>query len=136
MSRIPERRVEGSTTADVFAAATLGSAQALGREDIGRLAPGAKADLVLVDLDAPTMQPLRDPLRSLIFTAADRAVRDVYVDGQLVVRGGEVVTLDLTDALERLEGLRQKAESGVSAKHWSGGSGREVAPLTLPVASE
>nr|NIS43046.1 amidohydrolase family protein [Desulfuromonadales bacterium] len=136
LSRIPERRVEGSTTADVFAAATLGGAQALGREDIGRLAPGAKADLVLVDLDTPTMQPLRDPLRSLIFAAADRAVRDVYVDGRQVVRGGEVVTLDLTDALERLEGLRQKAESEVSAKHWSGGSGHEVAPLTLPLASK
>jgi cytosine/adenosine deaminase-related metal-dependent hydrolase len=133
LGRIPERRVEGSTTADVFEAATLGGARALGRDDIGRLAPGAKADLVLVDLDAPSMQPLRDPLRSLVFTAADRAVRDVYVDGRQVVRDGEVVTLDLAGALTRLEDLRRKAEAEVPAKHWSGQSGREVAPLSLPL---
>jgi cytosine/adenosine deaminase-related metal-dependent hydrolase len=136
LGRVAERRVEGTTTADVFAAATLGGAQALDREDIGRLAPGAKADIVLVDLDAPTMQPLRDPLRSLIFAAAERAVRDVYVDGRQVVRDGEVVTLDLTAALTRLETLRGKAEAEVPAKHWSGRPGHEVAPLALPLAPD
>ena len=40
---------------------------------------------MLVDLKNPWMMPARDPLRSLIFHAADRAVRDVYVDGE---RGG------------------------------------------------
>ena len=69
---------------DVFRAATTGGARALGRDDIGRIAPGARADLVLVDLTHPTMRPGIDPLRSLVFTAADRAVRDVYVDGRLV----------------------------------------------------
>ena len=49
----------------VFTAATVGSARFLGREDIGRLTPGAKADLVLVDLDHPLMRPVWDPLRSL-----------------------------------------------------------------------
>ena len=69
---------------DVFRAATVGGARALGRDDIGRIAPGARADLVLVDLHHPAMRPGIDPLRSLVFTAADRAVRDVYVDGRLV----------------------------------------------------
>ena len=69
---------------DVFRAATTGGALALGRDDIGRIAPGARADLVLVDLTHPAMRPGIDPLRSLVFTAADRAVRDVYVDGRLV----------------------------------------------------
>ena len=133
LGRIPERRLEGTTTADVFEAATVGGATALGREDIARLAPGAKADLVLVDLTTPSMQPLRDPLRSLIFTAADRAVRDVYVNGRQVVRDGDVLSLDLQSALARLETLRRKAEAEVPAKHWSGRTGHEVAPLALPL---
>ena len=133
VGRIPERRVEGTTTADVFEAATVGGAEVLGRDDIGRLTPGARADLVLVDLDEPTMQPMRDPLRSTIFAAADRAVRDVYVDGRQVVRRGEVLTLDLDRALVEVEALRRKAEAEVPAKHWSGRPGREVAPLALPL---
>ena len=55
----------------------------MGRDDIGKLAPGAKADFVLVDLKNPFMMPARDPLRSLIYTAADRAIRvGLAVDDQ------------------------------------------------------
>ena len=83
---------------DVFHAATVGGAAALKRDDIGRLAPGAKADLVLVDLTLPQMRPGRDPLRNLVFVAADRAVRDVYVDGRLVLSGGQPAHFDWAEA--------------------------------------
>ncbi|PPR68636.1 MAG: 5'-deoxyadenosine deaminase, partial [Alphaproteobacteria bacterium MarineAlpha1_Bin1] len=63
-------------------------ARGLRRNDIGRLAVGAKADIVLVDLKHPAMRPKREPLRSLLYVAAERAVRDVYVDGRLVVKYG------------------------------------------------
>ena len=53
-------------------------ARALLRDDIGRVAAGAKADLVLIDTTGPHMRPLRDPIRNLIYTAADRAVRSSY----------------------------------------------------------
>lgn len=79
---------------DVFRAATIGGAEALGRTDIGRLAVGAKADLLLVDLTHPRMQSFADPLRALVFVAADRAVRDVYVDGNLVYADGTPTTYD------------------------------------------
>ena len=84
LGRIRSRAPATLSMSDVFRAATTGGAQALGRDDIGRIAPGARADLVLVDLTHPAMRPGHDPLRSLVFTAADRAVRDVYVDGRLV----------------------------------------------------
>src|SRR5262249_61922043 len=91
--------------------ATAGGARALLRDDIGRIAPGAKADLVLVDLDNPWMMPARDPLRSLIFHAADRAVRDVYVDGRQVVASGRVLTLDRARALARLTEAQRRMEA-------------------------
>ena len=61
MAKVATGDVHSIGVGDVLEAATVGGARALGRDDLGRLAPGAKADLVLVDLDHPAMQPRRDP---------------------------------------------------------------------------
>lgn len=102
ISRVLSGRIRDSTTADIFHAATIGGAQALGRDDIGYLARNAKADFVLVDLNHPAMQPNNDPLRSLILQAGERAVRDVYIDGVKVVENGEVLALDYLGASKKL----------------------------------
>ena len=106
LGRIRSHAPATLSMSDVFRAATTGGAQALGRDDIGRITPGARADLVLVDLTHPAMRPGVDPLRSLVFTAADRAVRDVYVDGRLVYAGrrptgfdAPAASAELTEAL-------------------------------------
>jgi cytosine/adenosine deaminase-related metal-dependent hydrolase len=122
--------------ADAFNAATIGGARALMRDDIGRLRPGAKADLVLLDLDLPLMRPGRDPLRNLIYTAADRAVRDVYVDGRQVVADRRVLTLDLETATARLEDSQRRAEENVPRQDVDGRTGIVLSPLTLPMANE
>ena len=89
--------------------ATLGGARALLRDDIGRLKVGAKADLVLVDIKHPSMMPMREPLRSLLYVAADRAVRDVYVDGQRVVADQRVLNIDHRAAAEALEEAQKRS---------------------------
>src|SRR5438552_9523609 len=72
LAHIAARDITSVTAAEMFHAATVGGANALLRDDIGRLAPGGKADIVLVDLACPQMQPDRDPLKALIYHAADR----------------------------------------------------------------
>ena len=132
LARIAAEDIRSTEMADVFHAATAGGARALLREDLGRLAPGAKADLVLVDLKNPWMMPARDPLRSLIFHAADRAVRDVYVDGERVVADGHVLTLDQAGALERLTAAQRRMEASVPARDTRGRRSTEITPLSLP----
>ena len=56
-------------------------------------------------------EPARDPLRSLIYHAADRAVRDVFVDGEQVVAGGKVTTLDQAGAGGRLRAAQERMEA-------------------------
>jgi cytosine/adenosine deaminase-related metal-dependent hydrolase len=133
LARVPQRHVAGAGVAEVFEAATLGGAKALGRDDIGRLAPGAKADIVLVDLDNPAMKPLREPLRSLVHMAAERAVRDVYVDGVQVVQDGRALNLDYPDAATRLDAARLRAEAEVPKLDRAGRRAEELAPLALPI---
>ena len=119
---------------DIFNAATIGGARALRRDDIGRLAVGAKADLVLVDLDHPAMMPVREPMRSLIYVAADRAVRDVYVDGDPVVQDGRVLNIDLQAASEALEAAQKRSLEKVPERDWAGRSADELAPMMLETA--
>jgi cytosine/adenosine deaminase-related metal-dependent hydrolase len=136
MAKVATADVHSIGAGDVLEAAAVGGASALGRDDLGRLAPGAKADLLLVDLDHPTMQPLRDPLRNLIFSALERPVRDVYVDGNLVVNDGEVLTLYHHDAARRLNAGQKRALEGIAERDWAGRSADEAFPLSLEVRSD
>lgn len=133
LSRIAGRHVDDTSLGEVFHAATIGGAAALGRDDIGRLAVGARADLVLADLTHPAMRPARDPLRSLVYSAADRAVRDVFVDGKAVVKDGQVETIDIDSAAAAIEGAQEKALAGASRRDRLGRDADALAPLSLPL---
>lgn len=120
-------------THHIFDAATVGGARILGRDDIGRLAPGAKADLFLADVTHPAMRPVRDPLRSMIYVAAERAVRDVFVDGRQVVQDGRCLAFDLNDATARLEAAQRRAEAQFRQLDFAGRTHLEASPLSYPV---
>ena len=118
------------TTRHAFEAATIGGARMLRRPDLGRLAPGSKADFSLVDMGHPYMQPSHEPVRSLIYSASERAIRHVYVDGTQVVKDGKVLTVDVEAATAGLiEGQRRRL-STVSSRDWAG---RDADGLSPPV---
>ena len=133
LARIGSRDLNNVSTGMLFHAATVGGARALLRDDLGKLAPGAKADVVLVDLGHPDMMPARDPLRSLVFHAADRAVKDVYVAGRKIVSDGGVTTLDHRGAGERLSAAQQRMMASSVDRDYRGRTTEELAPLSLPV---
>ena len=131
--KIAEGSQWGTSLSAVFEAATVNGAKAFGRDDLGRLEVGCKADIVVVDLSHPSMEPARDPLACLVFSAAERAVKDVYVDGQKVVGDGEVLTIDFEKAASRLRAAQQTAFEGVSQRDWAGRSADQAFPMSLPV---
>jgi cytosine/adenosine deaminase-related metal-dependent hydrolase len=132
LARVAAEDIRTVSTADLFHAATAGGAAALGRNDLGRLAPGMKADIVLVDLKNPFMMPARDPLRSLIYTAADRAITHVYIDGQKVVENRRVLTLDHLAALEALTEAQRRMENSSPQRDYKRRRAEEIVPLSLP----
>jgi cytosine/adenosine deaminase-related metal-dependent hydrolase len=134
-SRVAGRSVFDLNTSGLFSAATTGGAKALGRSDIGRLAPGAKADLALVDLSHPAMQPIHDPLRNLIHCAAERAIRDVYVDGQVVVKDHRVANLDYDGAVRELQDAQRRASRRAEREDPQGRPLATLAPYSLPLAA-
>jgi cytosine/adenosine deaminase-related metal-dependent hydrolase len=133
ISKVASGHVDLLRTEHVFEIATLGAAKALGRNDLGKLSPGAKADIVLVDLKHSSMRPVRDPIRSLVYSGVSNAVRDVYVNGELTVSDRVVLTMDQGDVHKRLESGQLRAMERVPDVDWAGRSADEISPLCLPV---
>lgn len=79
------------------------SARVLGLGDVlGALTPGHRADVVLIDLSAPHLQPMHDLAAALVMSVRPSDVRTVLVDGEVVVDEGRLLTLDLAEAIREL----------------------------------
>jgi cytosine/adenosine deaminase-related metal-dependent hydrolase len=76
--------------------ATAGSAALLGRtEELGSIAVGKAADLVLVDVSGiDRAGALEDPLAAVVFTGIGQRVHTSIVNGEIVVRDGRLVRVD------------------------------------------
>ncbi|MEU6823106.1 amidohydrolase [Streptomyces atriruber] len=86
--------------------ATLQSARAVGLGDeIGSLAAGRRADIVLVDLTGPHTQPVHDLAATLVHSARSGDVRTTIVAGRVLMRDRELLTLDVPDIVGELSGL-------------------------------
>ncbi len=85
--------------------ATRGAGRALGRPDLGVLAPGSKADMMAVSLDDPAFVPLFDDamlIEHLVWSASSRLVTDVWVGGEPVVVAGRHRTVDVERARDEV----------------------------------
>jgi 5-methylthioadenosine/S-adenosylhomocysteine deaminase len=83
---------------DVLRLATIDGARTLGLADItGSLAPGKRADLIVVSADAPNLGVLTDPARLLVTAASPRDVELVIADGQVIKRDGALTSTDVQD---------------------------------------
>lgn len=79
--------------------ATRGGAEVLGRSDCGQIAVGKRADVAIWDVCGVESAGSWDP--AALVLAGPQKARDVFVEGRQVVRGGQIVTIDLPRAIER-----------------------------------
>lgn len=111
-----ERWLDAGT---VWRLATAGSARVLGlAADLGAIAPGCKADLVLLRADSVFLRPLADPVNALVYAETGASVDTVLVDGRPVLEHGRVTTLDETRIYARAQEAadRQRARSAEAAE--------------------
>ena len=99
--RIVEADALGCRSEDYFDAATLGGADALRRPDLGRLQPGAKADIAVIDL-SQTLQTT-DPIQTLMTGTSGRDVTTVFIDGRLVMQDRKIPGFDETAAARQAQ---------------------------------
>ena len=94
MGRLSAGRPQAVRSEDMYDAATLGGAKALGRSDLGRLESGACADITVIGLDDPAMGQVIDPIQTLMLNGSGRDVRTVVIDGRVVMRDGVIPGVD------------------------------------------
>ena len=100
------------TPAQALRAATQNGAIAQGRTDSGVIREGARADLVVLDIDQPWMTPTIDLLTNVIYSAQGSDVCLTMVDGKVLYRDGEYTTIDI----EKVKYETQKETDAILAQ--------------------
>ncbi|MFC1895887.1 amidohydrolase family protein [Thermodesulfobacteriota bacterium] len=97
----------------VLRLATVEAAKAIGLGDaVGSIEKGKRADLIVIDTHAPHLTPVYNPVSHLVYAAGGSDVRDVIVDGRVVVEGGTLLTMELEKILTRMAALGKNIASG------------------------
>ncbi len=109
----------------VFRMATMGGARVLNLHDeIGSLEPGKRADIVLLDTRRPGLTPLYRVYSHLVYAARGSDVATVIVNGRVVVRDREILTVDEEEVMERARDFGERVREvmeGVAAARQSAG---------------
>ena len=118
---------------DFFDAATLGGARALGRNDLGQLSAGARADIAVFALDDIFMAPSVDPITTLVTGGSGKVTQAVFVDGRLSMRFGEVAGMNMQAARDRAQAQFDRMIAQYPARTWAHPPVTEIFPPSYPV---
>lgn len=132
LTKAVERRRSAGSCRDLYRAATIAGADALGRPDLGRLAGGTRADITVVDLSATRTGPVDDPIRTLVLAANGRDVRTVVVNGRTVVDDGVLLGARHDDR-ERAQAYLDRYRAGYSERDHLGRTEQELFPPTYDI---
>jgi cytosine/adenosine deaminase-related metal-dependent hydrolase len=132
ISRLVDKNASGARPADVFNAATIGGADALGRKDLGRLAAGAKADLVILDLRTTRYGPARDPINALVEYGSGADIETVIVDGEVVIEDGRSTRIDDAELFGQAEAATKRAWDNWAVRDWNGRTVEQINPPAFP----
>ncbi len=117
---------------NIFNAATIGGADALGRKDLGRLAVGAKADAVIINLRTTRYGPVRDPINALVEYGSGADVETVIVDGEVVIENGRSTRINDDDLFAQAEAGANRAWDNWAGRDWNGRTVEQINPPAFP----
>lgn len=132
LGKIVDRSTFAVTAKDVFNAVTINGARAFGRDDLGRLEAGAKADFVVFKLDNIEMSPVRDVVKNIVFSATRHSVDRVYIDGRCVLKDGLVEGFDESQIAKELQEVAEQSWADTPKHDRAGRLVDELSPLACP----
>ncbi len=131
-NRFVERDYLAGSYGNVFNAATLGGAKALGRDDLGRLCRGAKADVLIVDLAKIDYGAIFDPIKAFIEYGSGRDIETVIIDGKTIVDGRRFLGVDEEDLLSKVQAEAEMIWGKIPEWDLKGRRAEEISPPAFP----
>jgi 5-methylthioadenosine/S-adenosylhomocysteine deaminase len=134
--KVLARDLQSASAGEMFHGATVAGADALGRGDLGRLKPGAQADIILIDMghgDHLRYGPIRDPIKSVVECGIGDDVDTAIVAGKILMRHRRIEGV----SYDRLRGAAQQMAEHIwnSWQQWDmkGRTAEEMAPMSFPI---
>ena len=84
---------------EILKAATVGGAHAMGLDSCDILAPGKKADICMIDMQHPTMNPVNNTISNIVYSGHPGIVKLTMVAGKVLYEDGKYLTIDLDEVL-------------------------------------
>jgi cytosine/adenosine deaminase-related metal-dependent hydrolase len=131
VSKLADWDPYSGTSREVFNSATLAGAKAIGRPDLGRLAPGAIADITIIDMETINNVPCRDPIKNLVNCAQRSDVRTVIVDGKVLVEDGRLLYVDEDKLVRDVQEAGERIWSKIPEVHHFKRAVDEVSPQSF-----
>jgi cytosine/adenosine deaminase-related metal-dependent hydrolase len=132
--KVMSHNLKAATAAEVFTAATINGAKSLGRSDLGRLAEGARADVICIDLTGGgslRYGPVHDPIRSIVECGIGDDVDTAIVNGVVRMRGGKIPGLDLDELRKRAQQAAERIWQRLPNWDPLGRTAEEMCPLSF-----
>ncbi|HSE91973.1 MAG TPA: chlorohydrolase family protein [Methylomirabilota bacterium] len=133
LAKVTDGSYQAGQARDVFNAATLGGCRFLRRDDLGRLAPGAKADILIIDLEHLGAGVYADPIKALVDAGTGRDVRTVIVDGQVLVQDGRLTRVDEAEVYAKAREATRRYWGNVPSWRWDGAGVERIIPPAFPL---
>ena len=83
----------------ILKAGTSGGALCMGLNESDVLAEGKKADVIMIDMNKPSMQPENNVVRNIIYSADNSVVKMTMIDGKILYEDGQYKTIDLDEVI-------------------------------------
>lgn len=132
MCKTVEKNFEAAPAGAVFEASNLAGASALGRSDIGRIATGSVADIVVVDAQNLSFGPNPDPVRALVHLATPGMVSTVVIGGRVLVEKGRITVADEAEIVASARASSERVWSRFPDSDLQGRSVAAAFPPTYP----
>ncbi|HUS78662.1 MAG TPA: amidohydrolase family protein [Patescibacteria group bacterium] len=131
VSKLADWDPYSGSSREIFNSATLSGSKAIGRPDIGRLTPGALADIVIINMATLNNVPCRDPIRNLVNCTQRSDVRTVIVDGKTLVEEGRLLHVDEEKLVKEAQHCGERIWEKIPGFHHFHRTADEVSPQSF-----
>lgn len=103
--KINDKDASSTDPIEILKAATIGSAKCMGLNDCDVIDIGKKADLIIIDLQRPNMQPINNILKNIVYSGSKENVKMTMINGKILYRDGKFIDTDIKEIYKNAQAV-------------------------------